>query len=78
MTDLGKVLLGFGLLLVVVGGTLVVVGIFAGRAGWIGRVPGDIHIQRENWTFHFPLATSLLVSVLLTILFGILSFFNRR
>jgi hypothetical protein len=75
MTDLGKVLLVFGLLLVVVGLLLVALGNFSGRGTWIGRLPGDILIQRGNWTFYFPLATSLLVSVLLTLLF---SFFNRR
>jgi uncharacterized membrane protein HdeD (DUF308 family) len=78
MTDLGKVLLGFGLLLVVVGVTLLVVGSFSGRGGWIGRLPGDIRIERGNWTFYFPLATSLLLSVLFTILFSFFSFFDRR
>jgi hypothetical protein len=78
MTDLGKVLLGFGLVLVVVGVTLLLVGSFSGHGAWIGRLPGDIHIQRGNWTFYFPLATSLLLSVLLTILFSFFSFFNRR
>ena len=78
MTDLGKMLVGFGLLLVVVGAILLVSGSLAGRAGWIGRLPGDIHIQRGNWSFYFPLATSLLVSVLLTLLLALFSFFGRR
>jgi len=78
MTDLGKVLLGFGLLLVVVGVTLLVVGSFSGRGAWIGRLPGDIRIERGNWIFYFPLATSLLLSVLFTILFSFFSFFDRR
>jgi hypothetical protein len=78
MTDLGKVLLSVGLLLVVVGVILVVVGSLAGRGAWIGRLPGDIQIERGNWTFYFPIATSLLLSVLLTILFSLLSIFNRR
>lgn len=69
--DLGKVLIGFGLLLVVIGGVLVL----AGRLPWIGRLPGDIHIQRANWTFYFPLATSLIVSLLLTLIFWLI---NRR
>ena len=78
MTDLGKVLLGFGLLLVVVGVTLLVVGSFSGRGAWIGRLPGDIRIERGNWIFYFPLTTSLLLSVLFTILFSFFSFFDRR
>jgi hypothetical protein len=69
--DLGKVLIGFGLLLVVIGGVLML----AGHIPWIGRLPGDIHIQRGNWTFYFPLATSLIVSLLLTLIFWLI---NRR
>lgn len=71
LADLGKVLIGFGLLLAVIGGVLVL----AGRLPWIGRLPGDIHIQRANWTFYFPLATSLIVSLLLTLIFWLI---NRR
>jgi DUF2905 family protein len=78
MTDLGKMLLVFGLLLVAVGATLLVLGSFSGRGAWIGQLPGDIRIQRGNWTFYFPLATCLLLSVLFTVLFSFLSFFNRR
>ena len=78
MTDLGKVLLGFGLLLVAIGVILLLLGSVAGRAPWIGRLPGDIYIQRGNWTFYFPLATSLLVSLLLTVLLSLFSIFNRR
>ena len=47
-------------------------------AAWIGRLPGDIRIERGNWIFYFPLATSLLLSVLFTILFSFFSFFDRR
>jgi hypothetical protein len=42
---------------------------------FLGRLPGDIYIQRGNWTFYFPLATSILVSVFLSLL---LYFFGRR
>lgn len=63
MNDVGKALIAFGLLIALVGVALVLVG----RVPWIGRLPGDIHIQRGNWTFYFPLATSLLLSVVLTL-----------
>ena len=66
--DLGKVLIAFGLLIVLAGIVLMLVG----RVPWIGRLPGDIHIQRGNFTFYFPLATSLLVSVVLTLVFYLL------
>ncbi|PYN43205.1 MAG: DUF2905 domain-containing protein [Candidatus Rokuibacteriota bacterium] len=64
MNDIGKILVGFGLLIALTGVVLVLVG----RVPWIGRLPGDIHIQRGNFTFYFPLATSLLLSVVLTLL----------
>jgi len=64
VNDIGKILVGFGLLIALTGVVLVLVG----RVPWIGRLPGDIHIQRGNFTFYFPLATSLLLSVVLTLL----------
>jgi hypothetical protein len=63
--DLGRLLIVGGVVLIVVGVALVAVG----RVPWLGRLPGDIHIEREHWSFHFPLVTSLLVSALLTALF---------
>jgi DUF2905 family protein len=66
--DLGKILIAFGLLIALAGVVLVLVG----RVPWIGRLPGDIHIQRGNFTFYFPLATSLLLSVVLTLVLYLL------
>ena len=66
--DIGRMLVVFGLLIAFVGVALVLVG----RVPWLGRLPGDIHIQRGNWTFYFPLATSLLLSVVLTLILWIL------
>lgn len=68
MSDVGKLLVVFGLLIAGVGLALVL----AGRIPWIGRLPGDIYIQRGNWTFYFPLATTLLLSVVLTLLFWLI------
>lgn len=45
-----------------------VVLLMVGRVPWLGRLPGDIHIERGSWSFHFPLATSLLLSLLLTMI----------
>ncbi len=64
MTALGKLLFFLGLTLAAVG-VLLWSGI--GR-GWFGRLPGDIHYSRGNFTFYFPLVTCLLVSLLLTLL----------
>jgi uncharacterized protein HemY len=68
-------LLLFGLMMVLLGVVLLVAGHFSGKVPWLGRLPGDIYIQRGSWTFYFPLATCLIVSVILTLLF---SLFSRR
>ena len=67
VNDIGRLLLVFGVLIALAGVVLLLVG----RVGWLGRLPGDIHIERGNWTFYFPLATSLLLSVVLTLLLWI-------
>jgi len=68
MTDISKLLIVFGLLIAGMG----VILLLAGRVPWIGRLPGDIYIQRGNWTFYFPLATSLIMSVILTLIVWLL------
>jgi hypothetical protein len=68
MTDVGKALIVLGLAIALAGVVLT----FFGRIPWLGRLPGDIHVQRENWSFYFPLATSLLLSVVLSLLFYVL------
>lgn len=75
MIPLAKMLLLFGLLMVLLGLILLAAGHFSGKVPWLGRLPGDIYIQRGTWTFYFPLATCLIVSILLTLLF---SRFGRR
>jgi hypothetical protein len=64
-------LLGFGTLVVLLGLILVVAGNLSGKVPWLGRLPGDIHIQRGNWSFYFPLATCLVISIVLTLLFSL-------
>lgn len=63
-TFLGKGLILLGLLVTAVG----VLFLYSDKIGWIGRLPGDITIRRENVTVYFPLATCLLVSVLVSLL----------
>ncbi len=70
MAELGKTLMIVGSLILLVGAFLS----FGGKLPWVGRLPGDIFIQRDNFTFYFPLATSLVLSVLLSLLF---LFFRR-
>ena len=68
LTDLGKALILFGIVLFAVGTVLVV----AGRIPWLGRLPGDIVIRREHFTFIFPVASCLLVSGLLSLILYLL------
>lgn len=75
MRDLGKLLLGFGVVMVCLGLILLAAGNFSGKVPWLGRLPGDIYIQRGNWSFYFPLVTCLIISIVLTLLF---SLFGRR
>ncbi|HEV8530228.1 MAG TPA: DUF2905 domain-containing protein [Methylomirabilota bacterium] len=75
MADLGKMLLGVGLVMVLLGGILLLVSNFAGKVPWLGRLPGDIYIERGSWRFYFPLGTSILLSVVLSLLVWL---FSRR
>jgi len=68
---IGKVLIIAGITAVAIGGLFML----AGKVPWIGRLPGDIIIQKRNLTFYFPLATSVLLSLLLTLVFW---FFGRK
>ena len=68
MNDAGKLLIVFGLLIAGVGVVVVVLG----RVPWIGRLPGDIRVQRDTWSFYFPLTTSILVSLALTLVFWLI------
>jgi hypothetical protein len=68
MSELGKLLMIAGLLLACVGALL---WSGAGR-GWLGRLPGDIHFGRGNFSFHFPVVTCLLLSLLLTLILRLL------
>ena len=65
MNEIGKVLVVIGLVIAAVG-LMLWTGI--GRS-WFGRLPGDINYSRDNFSFHFPIVTCLLISVVLTILF---------
>ena len=69
---MGKFLMTLGVLLLLGGAVLY----FGEKYFNLGRLPGDIHIERENFRFHFPIVTSLLVSVILTILLNL--FLGRR
>jgi hypothetical protein len=71
MQHIGKVLIVTGAVISLIGAVL----FLSGRIPWPGKLPGDILIERKNFIFYFPLATSIVISILLTILFWL---FGRR
>ena len=71
MQELGKVIIIFGIVLIGLGLVLT----FFNKIPFLGKLPGDIYIQKKNFTFYFPLATSLLVSVILSL---VLWLWSRR
>jgi len=79
-SHLGKTIILIGLIVAFIGGVIVLIGKLPGGGSfrWLGRLPGDIYIEREDFTLYFPLATSIVISVILTLLFALLSTFFKR
>ncbi len=81
MDTLGKILIGIGLAIVALGILLVVVDRVPGIGNvfsWLGKLPGDISIKRDNFSFYFPIATSIVLSILLSLLFYLVGWLFRR
>ncbi|HEY3251609.1 MAG TPA: DUF2905 domain-containing protein [Ignavibacteria bacterium] len=74
MQSLGKYLIVFGIIIIIAGLILM----FFPKLNFFGKLPGDIEIKRDNFTIYFPIVTSVLLSVLLTLLFWIISYFSRK
>ena len=70
-SDLGKIMIVIGIV-IAVAGVLIVAG---GKIPWFGRLPGDFTIRGENYAIYIPLATSILISVVLSLIFW---FFGRK
>jgi hypothetical protein len=74
MSDLGRTLIGIGLLLVVCGAIVLLLG----KTGLpLGRLPGDLTWRGKHTTVYFPLGTSILISVVLSLVFWLLSLLRR-
>jgi hypothetical protein len=65
----GKVLIGIGLFFILLGFIFIV----GTKINWFGRLPGDILIQKKNFTLYFPVSTSIIISVILSVLFWIIT-----
>jgi hypothetical protein len=70
MPGFAKTLIFIGILLVVIG----VIFSLGGKVPWLGRLPGDLMIEREGYTYYFPLTTCILISVIISL---VLYFFRR-
>jgi hypothetical protein len=64
----GKWLIAAGILIVIVG---ILIYFFHDKLNWLGKLPGDIRIERENFRFYFPITTMIIISIVLTILISI-------
>lgn len=71
--DLGKILIVIGSLILILGVILTVYG----KIPLLGKLPGDIKIERENFTFYFPIVTSILISIILSLIFYFFKFFKK-
>jgi hypothetical protein len=74
MSGLGRLLIGLGLLLLIVGAIVM----FLGKLGLpLGRLPGDVSYRGKNMSIYFPIGTSILLSIVLSLIFYLLSRFHR-
>ncbi|MCX7589489.1 MAG: DUF2905 domain-containing protein [bacterium] len=65
MNEISKLLILFGIILIFTGL------IFSGKFNSLGKLPGDIFIQKENFTFYFPITTMILISLIISLIFVI-------
>ena len=65
----GKYIIFTGLIIIIVG---IIVYFFNGSLKWFGRLPGDVNIKKENYSFHFPWVTMLVISVVVTLIINII------
>ncbi len=75
--DIGKTLIFFGSILIIFGILIILLSKFGGSIP-LGRLPGDIYVKRDNFVFFFPLTTSILISVLLSLFLILLTILSRK
>ena len=74
LVPFGKILIVFGFLIVGIGVLLM----FIDRIPYLGKLPGDISIKRDHVQFYFPIMTSIIISVVLSLLMWLISSFYKR
>ena len=74
MTDIGKSLIFMGFVIIIIGTVL----LFSDKLPFnLGKLPGDISFKKENFSFYFPITTSILISIILSLLFYLFSRFFK-
>jgi hypothetical protein len=73
-SGLGKSLIFVGAFIIIIG----VVVLFSDRIPYLGKLPGDIYIKKGNFQFYFPLATSVVISIALTLIYYLITHIFRR
>lgn len=73
MEQIGKSLIFAGIILFIIGGLF----LLGGKVPFLGKLPGDIAIEKENFHFYFPISTSILISILLSVIFWLISHLKK-
>ena len=68
----GKYIIAFGVLIIIAGA---IVYFFGNKFNWVGKLPGDIRIEKENFRFYFPITTMIVFSILLTVIVNVIKRF---
>lgn len=74
MTEIGKGIVGLGVVLVIVG---LILWFGADKLSWFGRLPGDIRVERPGFNLYFPITTMIIVSIVLSIVLSLIGRFFK-
>ena len=74
MQSFGKYLIVFGAFILIAG----LVFTFFPKLGFFGKLPGDIEIKKENFSFYFPVVTCIVISVVLSLIFWLINFISKK
>ena len=70
MENLGKIIVGLGVILVIVG---LIFWFFGDKLGWLGHLPGDIRVERPGFSFYAPITTMIIVSIVLSVVLSLIA-----
>lgn len=75
MQQAGKIIIVAGIIIILIG---LIFYFFGNHLKFIGKLPGDIRVQKENFSFYFPVVTCLLISALITIVLWLIRYFSNK